>query len=97
MALLYAFPRHRLVGRDVPCTCNQKRGGWECMFCSGGLAYCVVCRGGESSLPTCCPRAPMPGTVQNAVSAGLCDYDVRLGWIQVSNDHHQNNLWRRRT
>jgi hypothetical protein len=81
MALIYQFPRHRLVGRDVNCNCWAS----ECVICSGGLAFCDVCHGAEGSLPTCCPGERMPACVEMAVMFGHCDYDARDGWIQRSN------------
>lgn len=82
MVLLYQFPRHTLVGRDVPCNCSVDT---RCMICEGSLAFCVTCHGAEASLPTCCPGYTMPGVVETDVMFGVLDYDARDGWVQRSN------------
>lgn len=95
MALIYQFPRHRLVGRDLPCRCDKEDGAWNCMICAGGLAFCETCHGAEGSLPTCCPGERMPACVETAVMFGHCDYDVIQGWVQRSNSAPKRRFARR--
>lgn len=62
------FPRHKW----------HRCGSLDCFICNGGLACCVTCGGGESSLPTDCPGERMSYEVQNAVTAG--DLDFKHGY-----------------
>ncbi len=39
-----------------------------------GLAHCMVCNGGEGSLPSDCPGYRMPAETEEAVYAGILDY-----------------------
>jgi hypothetical protein len=64
----HIFEKHR--GCEIP----------HCHICDGGLAYCVVCKGAEGSLPTECPGAPMSGRTQDAVYAGLTNF-VGGEWV----------------
>lgn len=45
-----------------------------------GLAHCMVCNGGEGSLPTECPGTKMSMETQDAVYAGRCDF-IGGKWI----------------
>lgn len=47
-----------------------------------GLAYCGVCHGGESSLPSECPGVRMTLTEQDAVSNGELDFKEGL-WVYL--------------
>lgn len=77
MALIIPFPRHRLVGRDVPCSCSLDV---HCMICDGGLSLCMVCGGAEASMPTDCPGSRMGDLTARGVESGALDYRVRTGW-----------------
>jgi hypothetical protein len=46
----------------------------HCATCEGGLAWCVVCGGAESCLPTECPGSRMTGRQLDLISAGNLDY-----------------------
>lgn len=46
-----------------------------------GLASCLVCGGGESSLPTHCPGRRMTADEQDAVSAGRLQFKCGR-WIE---------------
>ncbi len=82
MSDILHFPRHVLSGSVLhPCDCEED-GGWTCIVCAGGLAYCVACGGAESSMPTHCPGYIIEEEVLEAVSAGEVDYDWRHGWIR---------------
>jgi hypothetical protein len=58
------------------CKCNNE----DCYVCRGGLACCVTCGGGESSLPKECPGVKMSEEQQDGVSAGTLDY-VGGEWV----------------
>jgi hypothetical protein len=51
-----------------------------CCYCHGGLASCVICGGGEGSLPTDCPGERMTDEQEAAVYAGVLDYRRVGGW-----------------
>ncbi len=61
-----------------PPDCNKP----YCQFCDGGLCYCVICGGGESSLPTECPGVKMSVSVEKAVQDGRMDF-VNGNWIKI--------------
>lgn len=53
-----AHPSHKLL-TPQECVAEDRR-SWQhesgtCPICDGGLAYCTVCKGGESELDTPCP------------------------------------------
>jgi hypothetical protein len=77
MGVVVRFPGHKLHHCERDCA--------GCMFCEGGLAYCVTCGGGEGSLPTDCPGYRMPQPVERDVYAGVLDYRRVEGWTIVSN------------
>jgi hypothetical protein len=69
------FPRHKWEHcSDPECT--------GCALCRGGLAVCMVCRGGEGSLPTDCPGERMHEVVEDDVYAGRIDYRAGAGWVR---------------
>lgn len=39
--------------------CEQPCEKQHCVYCDGGLSYCVVCRKGEVELEPTCPGAPV--------------------------------------
>lgn len=83
MGQVIAFPRHRLVGRDVPCTHDWRAEGY-CPVCQGGLSLCVTCGGAEASLPRQCPGVMMTDLQAESVQLGVADYDLRRGgWYEV--------------
>lgn len=45
-----------------------------CRVCRGGLGWCIVCGGAESSLPTECPGKRMGPEIEEAVSKGTMDF-----------------------
>lgn len=51
-----------------------------CVYCRGCLAYCTVCGGAESSLPSECPGRKMDTTEQDAVMNFKLDF-VNDSWI----------------
>jgi len=69
------LPTHHLI-RHVNC---DREG--PCPICDGGLSYCTVCKGAESSLPTHCPGEPMTDLRADLVSAGHMDYLWPVGWF----------------
>lgn len=50
--------QHVLYKCKQPC---EKPGG--CVFCDGGLAFCVICNKGEGELELNCPGAPDRGSL----------------------------------
>jgi hypothetical protein len=53
----------------------------RCIYCDGGLSYCKVCGGGESSLPKECPGTRMTEEQERRVYAG--EIDFRGGqWVE---------------
>lgn len=80
---VFNFPGHALLGtRAAPCDCS-KHGGEPCFVCTGALAFCVVCRGAEGSLPAHCPGTPMTSAQQDAVYAGALQYHAARGWYET--------------
>lgn len=68
--------QHILQGSEqAPCNCH-KRDVYpgSCMICDGGLSFCVVCRGGESDLPTMCPGRKMNHKEMVHVQNGWLDW-----------------------
>lgn len=66
------FPQHKLYHCADSCT--------GCMYCDGGLGLCVVCGGAEASLPRHCPGERMTEAQEDAVTAGLLDFERNAGW-----------------
>lgn len=54
--------------------CVQPCEKQHCHFCEGGLLYCTVCGGAESSAPTHCPGVRMAEEVQEYVTAEMIDF-----------------------
>lgn len=52
-----------------------------CNYCDGGLAFCTVCKGGESQLPQECPGRVMTECEMRLVSVGRLDF-VGGKWIK---------------
>jgi hypothetical protein len=85
MSNVVQFPRHKLFkcsGDTDPCYVGA------CMFCGGGLAYCVTCKGGEAELPTDCPGEPMHPDEKAAVMNGHVDFKAGR-WVCVSAEAQQ--------
>lgn len=54
----------------------------NCPICDGGLAFCVVCKGFEASLPTECPGRPLDAAEEAEIMAGAINF--RAGkWVQL--------------
>jgi len=53
----------------------------HCNYCEGGLAFCTVCKCGESSLPTDCPGKPVNEIVELAIQNGNLNYLDGQGWV----------------
>ena len=82
MTVVVRFPRHLLYRcRGTEAQCVEGR----CMFCSGGLAWCVSCSGGEAELPTECPQEPMHEQERAAVANGHLDF-IRGRWVPTSEE-----------
>jgi hypothetical protein len=79
--VIIKFPGHRLYR----CPGDHEDGGWSCCYCSGGLAFCVVCEGGEAELPTECPGESMHQMEKDAVMNGHLDFR-RGAWVCVSDE-----------
>lgn len=55
---------------------------WKpCFICDGGLSVCVVCGGGEGSLPTDCPGVVQTPLQTQLIMAGRLDYLANYGWV----------------
>lgn len=46
----------------------------DCAICDGGLKYCLVCGGAESSLPSDCPGVRMTEQQEELISTGLLNF-----------------------
>jgi hypothetical protein len=70
--------QHKLINRDVPCTssAHDPDSTRNCMFCDGGLGYCVVCTGREADLPTMCPGRAMSEVERELVAR------QELNWVK---------------
>jgi hypothetical protein len=60
----------------VPYVCDAQHedGGWNCMFCAGGLTYCTRCSAFEGATPSECPGVSMSPEQADAVYACIIDY-----------------------
>jgi len=52
----------------------------HCHICEGGLAFCLVCKCGEGTLPTECPGEPVNEERQTEIYNGASDF-VGGQWI----------------
>jgi len=52
----------------------------ECSICKGGLYYCVICKGGEGSLPTECPHRELTREEIDLIYKGRLDF-VEDKWV----------------
>lgn len=65
--------KHILKGSpEAPCDCGDRER--SCMICDGGLALCVVCGGGEGSLPTDCPGRQLTMEEQDHIYEGTLNF-----------------------
>lgn len=71
--------QHTLEEHKDGCPIEYDRPG-TCMICSGGLAFCTTCHGGEAELPTECPGVSMTEDQRAAVLSGHLDYTEERGW-----------------
>lgn len=80
------------------CRSEHEDGGWQCMFCAGGLTACTRCGGFEGAMPTQCPGETMVREVYDAVYAGTVDYrdgqwvnkpslNCPSGWVERCKAH----------
>ena len=67
--------------------CPEAERGMSCMFCDGGLASCVICGGGEGSLPINCPGVRMTADQHDAVYAGQIDF-IEGTWVKQTKGHN---------
>jgi len=68
-------------------TCSKDR----CNICDGGLAFCTVCKGAESSLPLDCPGKPMTDEQQKSVTLNQANY-VDGKWVSLIGDTNDEGL-----
>jgi hypothetical protein len=64
---------------------------YPCMWCEGGLAYCVRCGAFEGATTTDCPREPVGEGRWQDVYAGLVDY--RAGEWRAECSRHTPAYW----
>ncbi len=60
-------PSHKLK-TSAECNCKNTSREGMCNICDGGLAYCVVCRGGESDLDVPCQERVRRQSIEVRVS-----------------------------
>lgn len=87
MSNVVRFPKHKLHrcnGDDAHCQEGR------CCYCSGGLAFCTTCKGGEGTLPTDCPGVEMDEDTASAVWDLKLDYVFPIGWVRPAHPS-----WRR--
>jgi len=56
------------------CDIEHDDGGWNCMFCAGGLFACTVCDAFEGATPDHCPGERMTPEQSEAVYAGKLNF-----------------------
>lgn len=57
--------------------CNDE----NCVVCVGGLGYCNICGGAESTLTTDCGYTRLDDETQDRIYLGEIDYIRGRGWI----------------
>lgn len=83
-----AFRAHKLVRRDVQCSCKWLRQDrpFYCVLCSTSADLCVECGGLNESLPTHCPGVMMTELQCDCVAAGAADFAFGR-WVTPRGNH----------